>query len=105
MSVELTSYMSQYAALTAEITANISKLGRLSSEISENYNKSLDNEQLDEDQEKLKNIVNQVEKSSEDAEELFEQMELEIRELVDQSERTKHTTQLQSFKVIKLSSV
>ena len=39
-------------------------------------------------------------KSFEDAEELFEQMELEIRELTNQSERAKHTTQLQSFKVI-----
>ena len=103
MSVELTSYMSQYAALTAEITANISKIGRLTSEMSDNYNKSLDNERLNEDEERIKNIVGQVEKSTEDAEELFEQMELEIRELVDQSERTKHTTQLQSFKVIKIA--
>lgn len=99
MSVELTSYLSQYAALTAEITANISKIGRLTSQMSENYNKTLDRDQIDEDQEKIGNIISQVEKSFEDAEELFEQTELEIRELTDQSERTKYNTQLQSFKV------
>jgi len=87
--------MSQYASLTAEITSSISKIGRLTSEQSENR----DAEEVIEQDEKFKNIVNQVEKSFEDAEELFEQMELEIRELVDQSERTKHTTNLQSFKV------
>jgi len=95
MSVELTSYMSQYASLTAEITSNISKIGRLTSELSENK----DAEEAEEQEEKFKNTVSQVNKSFEDAEELFEQMELEIRELVDQAERTKHTTNLQSFKV------
>jgi len=95
MSAELTSYISQYAALTAEITANISKIGRLTSQLSENT----DIEGINEKDEKYKNVVGQVNKSLEDAEELFEQMELEIRELVDQAERTKHTTQLQSFKV------
>jgi chromosome segregation ATPase len=98
MSVELTSYMSQYASLTAEITSSISKIGRLNSEISENT----DIDGVSEQDEKLKNIIGQVEKSFEDAEELFEQMELEIRELVDQAERTKHTTNLQSFKVTHL---
>ena len=96
MSAELTSYISQYAALTAEITANISKIGRLTSQLSENT----DIEGINEKDEKYKNVVGQVDKSLEDAEELFEQMELEIRELVDQAERTKHTTQLQSFKVM-----
>ena len=95
MSVELTSYMSQYASLTAEITSNISKIGSLTSERSENR----DAEEVIELDEKFKNIVNQVEKSFEDAEELFEQMELEIRELVDQPERSKNTANLQSFKV------
>ena len=95
MSVELTSYMSQYASLTAEITSSISKIGRLNSDISENR----DIDGVSEQDEKLKNIIGQVEKSFEDSEELFEQMELEIRELVDQVERTKHTTNLQSFKV------
>ena len=97
MSAELTSYISQYAALTAEITANISKIGRLTSQLSENT----DIEGINEKDEKYKNVVGQVDKSLEDAEELFEQMELEIRELVDQAERTKHTTQLQSFKVMR----
>ena len=92
--------MSQYASLTAEITSSISKIGRLTSEQSENR----DAEEVIEQDEKFKNIVNQVEKSFEDAEELFEQMELEIRELVDQSERTKHTTNLQSFKVRAIGS-
>ena len=95
MSVELTSYMSQYASLTAEITSNISKIGRLNSELSENK----DTDEANEQEEKFKNAVSHVEKSFEDAEELFEQMELEIRELVDQAERAKHTTNLQSFKV------
>jgi len=95
MSVELTSYMSQYAALTAEITSSISKIGRLNSEISE----STDIDGVTEQNGKLMNITGQVDKSFEDVEELFEQMELEIRELVDQVERTKHTTNLQSFKV------
>ena len=92
--------MSQYASLTAEITSSISKIGRLTSEQSENR----DAEEVIEQDEKFKNIVNQVEKSFEDAEELFEQMELEIRELVDQSERTKNTTNLQSFKVREIGS-
>ena len=96
MSVELTSYMSQYAALTAEITSNISKIGRLTSEMSD----ILDNEGITEHEEKYNNAVSQVNKSFEDAEELFEQMELEIRELTNQSERAKHTNQLQSFKVV-----
>ena len=96
MSVELTSYMSQYAALTAEITSNISKIGRLTSEMSD----ILDKEGITEHEEKYNNAVSHVNKSFEDAEELFEQMELEIRELTNQSERAKHTNQLQSFKVI-----
>lgn len=95
MSVELTSYMSQYAALTAEITSNISKIGRLTSEMSD----ILDKEGISEHEEKYNNAVSHVNKSFEDAEELFEQMELEIRELTNQSERAKHTNQLQSFKV------
>ena len=95
MSVELNSYMSQYAALTAEITSNISKIGRLNSEISGNTEIDCYREQ----DEKLKNIIVQVDKSFEDAEELFERMQLEIRELIDQGERNKHTTNLQSFKV------
>ena len=67
MSVELTSYMSQYASLTAEITSSISKIGRLNSDISENR----DIDGVSEQDEKLKNIIGQVEKSFEDAEELF----------------------------------
>ena len=70
MSVELTSYMSQYASLTAEITSNISKIGRLTSELSENR----DAEEAEEQEEKFKNTVSQVNKSFEDAEELFEQI-------------------------------
>ena len=89
--------MSQYASLTAEITSNISKIGRLNSELSENK----DTDEANEQEEKFKNAVSHVEKSFEDAEELFEQMELEIRELVDQAERAKHTTNLQSFTVKK----
>ena len=103
MSAELTSYMSQYAALTAEITANISKIGRLTSAMSDSHDLSLENDQnqQNEGEEQIKNLMGQVNKSYEEAEELFEQMELEIRELADQSERAKHTTQLQSFKVLK----
>ena len=101
MSAELTSYMSQYAALTAEITANISKIGRLTSAMSDSHDINLENDQIqqNEGEEQIKSLMGQVNKSYEEAEELFEQMELEIRELADQSERAKHTTQLQSFKV------
>lgn len=86
MSSNLTSYQSHYGSLTAEITSNITRL----------VSNRKDSQSDQEDDKKA--IVEKIDKNFEDATELFEQMELEIRELSSSEERSRQSTQLDSFK-------
>jgi len=81
----LSSYMSQYASLNAEITAAISKIHRWP--VAESS-----------DAEEFTNHNASIDKNFEEIEELFEQMELEIREIGASAEQERNSSQLQSFK-------
>ena len=90
MDSNLKSYQSMYASLTAEITANLSK-------ITQNL-KLGTAANLPEDAVDTNTLLERIEKNFEDASDLFEQMELEIRELSTQEERNRQTNHLDSFK-------
>merc|ERR1712150_281140 len=83
----LKSYQSAYASLTAEITANLSQIGQ---------NLKLD--ALPEDSIDTKTLLERIDKSFEDASDLFEQMELEIREIPSAEEKSRQNNHLASFK-------
>merc|ERR1712141_418221 len=83
----LKSYQSAYASLTAEITANLSRIGQ---------NLKLD--ALPEDSIDTKTLLERIDKSFEDASDLFEQMELEIREIPNAEEKSRQQNHLASFK-------
>ena len=89
MDSNLKSYQSMYASLTAEITANLSKITQ---------NLKLGTGNLPEDAVDTNTLLERIEKNFEDASDLFEQMELEIRELSTQEERNRQTNHLDSFK-------
>ncbi|CAH0769665.1 unnamed protein product [Bemisia tabaci] len=78
MATLLDNYEQQYAVLTAEITCKIGKLTKS-------------------DETEKKNIISELEKSFEEANELMEQMELEIRE-IDPSFRPRLKTRVDSYK-------
>jgi len=87
MDSNLKSYQSLYASLTAEITANLSKISQ-----------NLKSATIPEDAIDTKTLLERVDKNFEDATELFEQMELEIRELPSPEERSRQLNHMQSFK-------
>ncbi|XP_069835880.1 vesicle transport through interaction with t-SNAREs homolog 1A isoform X1 [Dendropsophus ebraccatus] len=78
MSAEFQGYEQDYGVLTAEITNRIGKIPKLSAE------------------EKKQMVVN-VEKQLEEAKELLEQMDLEVREIPVQS-RAMYSTRMRSYK-------
>lgn len=85
MTDTLSSYQSMYASLSAEITSNICKIENLSKD---------DNS---ESKEHATSLFTQIEKNFEDSDDLFEQMDLEIRGLPP-DERPKLNNQLESFR-------
>ena len=106
MESNLKSYQSEYGNLTAEITANLSKItqnirtetipedaiGKLFF-IKHGSGKSKNLYSISD----TKTLIERVDKNFEDASDLFEQMELEIRELPTE-ERSRHLNSLDSFK-------
>ncbi|XP_058875370.1 vesicle transport through interaction with t-SNAREs homolog 1A-like isoform X2 [Acipenser ruthenus] len=78
MSSDFETYEQDFGTLTAEITSRIVKIPKLAGD-------------------EKKNMVVSVEKQLEEARELLEQMDLEVREIPVQS-RGMHSTRLKSYK-------
>ncbi|RXM27549.1 Vesicle transport through interaction with t-SNAREs-like 1A [Acipenser ruthenus] len=78
MSSDFETYEQDFGTLTAEITSRIGKIPKLGGD-------------------EKKNMVVNVEKQLEEARELLEQMDLEVREIPVQS-RGMHSTRLKSYK-------
>ncbi|KAK6482278.1 vesicle transport through interaction with t-SNAREs-like protein 1A isoform X2 [Huso huso] len=87
MSSDFETYEQDFGTLTAEITSRIVKIPKLAGVCSDG------NDPEDE----KKNMVVNVEKQLEEARELLEQMDLEVREIPVQS-RGMHSTRLKSYK-------
>ncbi|XP_033887252.2 vesicle transport through interaction with t-SNAREs homolog 1A isoform X5 [Acipenser ruthenus] len=87
MSSDFETYEQDFGTLTAEITSRIVKIPKLAGVCSDG------NDPEDE----KKNMVVSVEKQLEEARELLEQMDLEVREIPVQS-RGMHSTRLKSYK-------
>ena len=105
MESNLKSYQSEYGNLTAEITANLSKITQnIRTETipedaigkSKKMHPDLENWKLEFISD-TKTLIQRVDKNFEDASDLFEQMELEIRELPTE-DRSRHLNSLESFK-------
>ena len=105
MESNLKSYQSEYGNLTAEITANLSKITQnIRTETipedaigkSKKMHPDLENLKLEFISD-TKTLIQRVDKNFEDASDLFEQMELEIRELPTE-DRSRHLNSLESFK-------
>merc|ERR1712117_365734 len=86
-----------YGSLTADITANTAKLERLG-----NQTDIVEDEFGEEDnvEKKISKVLTDIEKAKEEAEDVFEQMELEIRGLdAGSAERDRRLNQWQSHRV------